>query len=132
VKKTSIMVTSRVRDSDSSGIVLLQERRQQSPTRFIAPDNADTLADALVAGQLSERTRKAYASDLAELIGDLESWRLGLRDVTKDHLHAYRAWLAGEDVPGLEIIIRNLFGKLRRLPVSSLSNCTGDSQGCSV
>ena len=69
--------------------------------RFVPATNADSLADALVAGQLSERRRKAYASDLAELIGVLEAWRLGLRDVTKDHLHAYRAWLAEEEVPGL-------------------------------
>ena len=86
----------------ASSVVFIRERPERSPTHFIAPDNADSLADALVAGQLSERTRKAYASDLAELIGVLEAWRLGLRDVTKDHLHAYRAWLAGEDVPGLE------------------------------
>lgn len=61
----------------------------------------DALADSLVAGQLSPRTRKAYASDLAELIGALERWGLGLGDVTRDHLHLYRRWLTGETVPGL-------------------------------
>ena len=96
------MVTTPLRENALNALVLVRERPEPSPTRFIAPDNADSLADALVAGQLSERTRKAYASDLAELIGVLEAWRLELRDVTKDHLHAYRAWLAGEEVPGLK------------------------------
>jgi site-specific recombinase XerD len=72
------------------------------PVHFVPPVDADSLADALVAGQLSPRTRKAYATDLAELISVLETWGLRLGDVTKDHLHAYRAWLAGEEVPGLE------------------------------
>jgi integrase/recombinase XerD len=65
-----------------------------------APD-LDSLADSLVAGQLSPRTRKAYASDLAELMGALELWNLGLGDVTRDHLHLYRRWLTGESIPGL-------------------------------
>lgn len=65
------------------------------------PQDADALADALVAGQLSPRTRRAYAADLAELLSALETWHLILPDVTRDHLHAYRAWLAGETVPGL-------------------------------
>jgi site-specific recombinase XerD len=74
---------------------------QALPARFVPPTDADSLADALVAGQLSERTRHAYASDLAELIGVIEAWGLRLPDVNKDHLHAYRSWLAGEEVPGL-------------------------------
>ena len=41
---------------------------------FAAPRDADGLADALVAGQLSPRTRRAYASDLAELLGALDAW----------------------------------------------------------
>ena len=69
---------------------------------FAPPLSADTLADALVAGQLSPRTRRAYASDLAELLSVLELWNVGLTAVTRDHLNAYRAWLAGETVPGLE------------------------------
>ena len=72
-----------------------------SPARFAPPLDADSLADALVAGQLSPRTRRAYASDLAELLSVLEAWRVGLAAVTRDHLHAYRAWLAGEGAPGL-------------------------------
>lgn len=72
-----------------------------SLARFVPPTDAGSLADALVAGQLSVRTRRAYASDLAELIGVLEAWGLRLPDVNKDHLHGYRAWLAGESVPGL-------------------------------
>ena len=69
--------------------------------RFVPPTDADSLADALVAGQLSARTRRAYASDLTELVSALEAWGLKLRGVNKDHLHAYRSWLAGEEVPGL-------------------------------
>lgn len=69
--------------------------------RFAPPTDAGGLADALVAGQISARTRRAYAADLAELIGVLERWGLRLPEVTRDHLHAYRSWLAGEEVPGL-------------------------------
>ena len=65
------------------------------------PQDADGLADALVAGQLSPRTRRAYASDLAELLTVLDAWGLALPHVTRDHLHAFRAWLAGEAVPGI-------------------------------
>ena len=71
------------------------------PAAFAPPLGADALADALVAGQLSPRTRRAYASDLAELLSVLEKWQVGLTGVTRDHLHAYRSWLAGEAVPGL-------------------------------
>ena len=71
------------------------------PPIFTPPLDADSLADALVAGQLSPRTRRAYASDLAELLSVLETWHVGLAAVTRDHLHAYRAWLAGEPAPGL-------------------------------
>ncbi len=70
---------------------------------FTPPRDADSLADALVAGQLSPRTRRAYASDLAELLCVLDAWGLGLADVTRDHLHAYRSWLAGEAVLGLTL-----------------------------
>ena len=59
------------------------------------------LADGLVAGQLSPRTRRAYATDLAELFTVLAAWRLGLGDVTRDHLLTFRSWLDGETVPGL-------------------------------
>jgi len=68
---------------------------------FEPPFNADSLADALVAGQLSPRTRRAYASDLSELLSVLDAWNVGLTAVNRDHLNAYRAWLAGESVPGL-------------------------------
>lgn len=61
------------------------------PVRFAPPVDADSLADALVAGQLSERTRRAYASDLRELLEVLEAWGLRLSEVNKDHLHAYRS-----------------------------------------
>ena len=71
------------------------------PAAFAPPLDADALADALVAGQLSPRTRRAYASDLAELLSVLEEWQVGLTGVTRDHLHAYRSWLAGEAVAGL-------------------------------
>jgi len=69
---------------------------------FAAPQGADGLADALVAGQLSPRTRRAYASDLAELLSVLDLWGIGLAGVTRAHLHAYRDWLDGQDAPGLE------------------------------
>ena len=69
---------------------------------FAPPLNAGSLADALVAGQLSPRTRRAYASDLAELLAVLEAWNVGLAAVNRDHLSAYRAWLVGEAVPGLD------------------------------
>ena len=69
---------------------------------FVPPIDADSLADALVAGQISLRTRRAYASDLTELISVLSAWGLQLPEANKDHLHAYRRWLAGESVPGLE------------------------------
>jgi len=68
---------------------------------FAPPLDADSLADALVAGQLSPRTRRAYASDLAELLSVLQTWDVRLPQVTQGHLHAYRAWLAGEPAPGL-------------------------------
>jgi len=76
-----------------------------APLAFAVPCgpvvSADSLADAVVAGQLSPRTRRAYASDLAELLAVLEAWSIGMAGVTRDHLHAYRAWLGGEAVPGL-------------------------------
>lgn len=72
-----------------------------SPVSFVPPFNADSLADALVAGQLSPRTRRAYASDLTELLSVLDAWNVDLTAVNRDHLNAYRAWLAGESVPGL-------------------------------
>ncbi|MBV9850280.1 MAG: tyrosine-type recombinase/integrase, partial [Armatimonadetes bacterium] len=68
---------------------------------FAAPRDAGALADALVAGQLSPRTRRAYAADLAELLSVLDAWGLDFRHVTRDHLHAWRAWLDGQDAPGL-------------------------------
>ena len=79
----------------------LGNRPENSLALSISPANADSLADALVAGQLSPRTRRAYASDLTELLSVLETWRVPLPAVTREHLHAYRAWLAGEAVPGL-------------------------------
>lgn len=82
-------------------LVPLNIMGNNAPVRFAAPTDADGLADALIAGQLSPRTRRAYAADLAELLSVFEAWNLGLRDVTRDHLHAWRSWLAGEDVPGL-------------------------------
>jgi integrase/recombinase XerD len=75
---------------------------QRDPVRFAAPTDADSLVDALVAGQLSPRTRVAYASDLTELLSVMEAWGLMLQEVNRDHLHAYRRWLAGEEVPGLQ------------------------------
>ncbi|MDX1932684.1 MAG: hypothetical protein SFU56_08780 [Capsulimonadales bacterium] len=57
--------------------------------------NADSLADALVAGQLSERTRSAYASDLAERLTIPSAWGLTLPAVTRNHLHAFRSSLLG-------------------------------------
>ena len=86
---------------EAGGLVIVETRVNQALARFIPPTDADSLADALVAGQLSARTRRAYASDLEELVSALEAWGLKLCDVNKDHLHAYRSWLAGEDAPGL-------------------------------
>jgi|GEM_PF-6511007 len=89
------------RDSAScstNAALVVSECSPAVPVRFIAPTDADSLVDALVAGQLSPRTRRASASDLAELVSVLERWGLRLSEVSKDHLHAYRAWLAGEDV----------------------------------
>jgi integrase/recombinase XerD len=90
-----------IEETDAQGLVLRHETSPALPVQFVRPVDADSLADALVAGQLSERTRRAYASDLRELLDVLDAWGLRLQDVTKDHLHAYRAWLAGEIVPGL-------------------------------
>lgn len=81
--------------------VLPDAASDTSLLRYAPPQNADGLADALVAGQLSACTRRAYAADLAELLTALETWNLPLTAVTRDHLHAYRAWLAGEPIPGL-------------------------------
>ena len=87
---------------NSSHLVAVQEAKSIAVLdRFVPPQDADSLADALVAGQLSPRTRCAYASDLVELVAALKTWGLKLPQVNKDHLHAYRSWLAGEDVPGL-------------------------------
>ena len=86
---------------ESGGMVIVESAGSPALARFVPPTDADSLADALVAGQLSARTRRAYASDLAEFVGALEAWGLKLPDVNKDHLHAYRSWLAGEDAPGL-------------------------------
>lgn len=86
--------------SKASGLVVVTES-PALPARLVPVADADSLADALVAGQLSPRTRKAYASDLAELLSVWEAWDLRLDQVHRDHLHAYRRWLAGEEVPGL-------------------------------
>jgi len=87
----------------ATDLVTIETKRNTSllPVRFMPPVDAEGLVDALVAGQLSPRTRRAYASDLAELVSVLRAWGLKLDGVTKDHLNAYRSWLAGEDVPGL-------------------------------
>jgi integrase/recombinase XerD len=85
-----------------SGTQIVEALAGNAIDHFAPPATADSLADALVAGQLSPRTRRAYASDLAELLSVLQAWNVSLAAVTKDHLNAYRAWLAGENVPGLE------------------------------
>jgi integrase/recombinase XerD len=72
-----------------------------APAMFTPPAGADGLADALVAGQLSAHTRRAYAADLAEMLAAFDAWSIDFRHVTRDHLHAWRAWLNGESVPGL-------------------------------
>jgi len=84
-----------------------------------APQDAGGLAEALVAGQLSPQTRRAYAADLAELLRVLDIWRLTLPQVTRDHLHLYRAWLAGEDAPGLAP--RRIAGQIRACAPASVS-----------
>ena len=90
------------REGDGNQLVAIQDLKSVPALAcFVPPQDADSLADALVAGQLSPRTRRAYASDLAELVSVLETWELKLPQVNKDHLHAYRSWLAGEDVPGM-------------------------------
>ena len=93
MEETKINSDHLVVAQDTQGLAVLD--------RFVPPQDADSLADALVAGQLSARTRRAYASDLAELVSALGTWELKLPQVNKDHLHAYRSWLAGEEVPGL-------------------------------
>ena len=93
---------SAILEETQGEVVLLPSSSPALPVRFVPPTDADSLADALVAGQLSPRTRQAYATDLAELIFVLEAWELKLGEVSKDHLHAYRSWLAGEEVSGLE------------------------------
>lgn len=90
-----------MRAAGNQALVLIESNLSPLPARFAPPADADSLADALVAGQLSVRTRRAYASDLRELLDALETWRLRLPDVNRDHLHAYRSWLAGEEVEGL-------------------------------
>jgi hypothetical protein len=62
-------------------LVLIDSNMPPLPVRFSPPVDADGLADVLVAGQLSERTRRAYASDLRELLDVLETWRLRLSDM---------------------------------------------------
>src|SRR5690348_15127633 len=96
------MIPQQEVETRTQALLVVESASPLPSARFVAPVDADSLADALVAGQLSPRTRRAYASDLAELIGVLEAWGLRLSDVTKDHLHVYRSWLAGEDVPGLK------------------------------
>lgn len=90
-----------VEDIRSQEIAPAASSSVRVPVRFAVPEDAESLADALIAGQLSPRTRRAYASDLAELLACLDAWNLTLRDVTRDHLHAWRRWLAGEEVAGL-------------------------------
>ena len=99
--ETQTIETTKHVITETAALALVETQPSPVPTRFAAPTDADTLVDALVAGQLSPRTRLAYASDLAELLGVLAAWNLTLTDVTRDHLHAYRAWLAGEPVVGL-------------------------------
>lgn len=89
-------------NAGASAVLVVEPLSPTLPVRFAAPTDADSLVDALVAGQLSARTRRAYASDLAELLSVLETWNLRIGDVSRDHLHAYRSWLAGEEVSGLE------------------------------
>ena len=101
VDKDSAASAPQPAPAQTNELALVEMQRDPTPVRFAAPIDADTLVDALVAGQLSPRTRLAYASDLAELLGVLDAWTLTLPDVTRDHLHAYRAWLAGEFVAGL-------------------------------
>ncbi len=91
-----------MKTADAMELVVVPKSEPGALARFAPPTDADTLADALVAGQLSPRTRRAYASDLAELLGVLDTWRLRVGEVNRDHLNAYRAWLFGEEVPGLE------------------------------
>ena len=88
-------------DGDNQRVAVQDAKGLSVLDRFVPPQDADSLADALVVGQLSPRTRRAYASDLAELVSALETWGLKLPQVNKDHLHAYRSWLAGEEVLGL-------------------------------
>jgi len=77
----------------ATDLVTIETKRNTSllPVRFMPPVDAEGLVDALVAGQLSPRTRRAYASDLAELVWVLKAWGLKLDGVTKDHLNAYRS-----------------------------------------
>ena len=95
-----LQADSLVEEVRSHSLATVDTASVHVPVRFAAPEDADSLADALIAGQLSPRTRRAYASDLADLLSCLEAWNLTLRDVNRDHLHAWRSWLAGEDVPG--------------------------------
>ena len=54
-------------------------REQVEIVRFAPPADADSLADAFVAGQLSLRTRSAYATDLKEMLCVFEAWGLSAK-----------------------------------------------------
>lgn len=109
VETSSPAISPATRKAPSAtGVNLVLARPQGQGLQSLTPVgptpwDADSLLDSLVAGQLSPRTRRAYAADLTELLGVLSAWGLAaLPDVTRDHLHAWRRWLAGEAVPGLE------------------------------
>src|SRR5215210_585636 len=50
--------------------------------------------DIVVAGVLSEHSRRAYLSDIRHFLGYLTEQDAALQDVTKAHLVMYRAFLA--------------------------------------
>ena len=99
--KASVYYGKAAQEAASRESLLIETDSSGVPIRFAVPEDADSLADALIAGQLSPRTRRAYAADLTELLACMKTWDLTLTEVTRDHLHAWRSWLAGEEAPGL-------------------------------
>ncbi len=85
------MANGEIIELADEGVLIAAPAESSGLALFVPPVDADSLVDAFVAGQLSRRTRLAYASDLFEFLSALDVWGLRLDDVTRDHLNAYRS-----------------------------------------
>ncbi len=87
------------------------------PPDFLIQPGGDTPApagDAVIAGQFSPHTRRAYAGDVQLFMNYLDAiGRPGLAQVTRDDLIAYRAWLIATYAPATVnrrlSVVRSLF-----------------------